>query len=92
MVRFGLPKPAGHGYLHNVDSDLLHHQYRLSVPQWDPGPARRHLTQIIAATCGRFHTVILQEESGHVPHVADQLIHRVHGKYGPRHLAQQGHS
>ena len=31
MVRFGLPKPAGLGHIHNADSDLMHHQYRLSV-------------------------------------------------------------
>ena len=41
MVRFGLLKPDGHGYLHNADSDLMHHQYRLSILQWNPGPARR---------------------------------------------------
>ena len=39
MVRFGLPKPPGHGDLHNADGDLMHHQYRLSVHQWNPGPA-----------------------------------------------------
>ena len=30
--------------------------------------------QIIAATCGRFHAVILQEASDHVPQVSDQFI------------------
>ena len=74
MVRFGLPKPAGHGYLHKADSDLMHHQYRPPILQWNPGPARSNPTQIIAATCGRFHAVILQEGSDHVPHVSDQLI------------------
>ena len=38
-----------------------------------PGPARRTSTNIIAATCGRFHAVILQEASDHVPHITDQL-------------------
>ena len=57
-----------------ADSDLMHHQYRLSVLQWNPGPARRNLTQIIAATCGRFHAVIPQEASDHVPQVSDQFI------------------
>ena len=51
MVRFGLPKPPWHGYLHNAGSDLMHHQYRLSVLQWNPGPARMNSTKIIAATC-----------------------------------------
>ena len=57
MVRFGLPKPPGHGHLHNADSDLMHHQYRLSVLQGNPGPAGRNPTQNVAATCGRFHAV-----------------------------------
>ena len=38
------------------------------------GPARRNPTQNIAATCGRFHTIILQEASDHVPHITDQFI------------------
>ena len=54
MVRFRLPKPAGHGYLHNSDSDLMHHQYRLSVLQWNPGPARRNPTQIVAVDLWTF--------------------------------------
>ena len=74
VVRFGLPKPAGLGHLHNADSDLVHHQFRLCVLQWNPGPARRNPTQIIAATCGRIHAVISQEASDHVPHVSDQFI------------------
>ena len=74
MVRFGLPKPPGHGYLHNADSDLMHHQHRLLVLQWNAGPARRNPTKIIAATCGRFLEVILQEASDHVPQVSDQFI------------------
>ena len=37
-------------------------------------PARRHTTNIIAATCGKFHAVILQEFSDHVPHISDQFI------------------
>ena len=40
-------KPARHGYLHHAESDLMHHQYRLSTQQWNPGPARRNPTQII---------------------------------------------
>ena len=74
MLRFGLPKPPGHGYLHTADSDLMHHQYRLSVLQWNPGPARRNPTQIIAATCGRFHAVTQQKASDHVPQVSDQFV------------------
>ena len=48
----------------------MHHQYRLSVLQWNPGPARRKP----AAACGRFHAVTLQEASDHVPHISDQFI------------------
>ena len=72
MGRYGLPKPVGLGHLHNADSDLMHHQYRLSILQWNP--ARRNATQIIAATCGLFHAVILQGASDHVLHVSDQFI------------------
>ena len=74
MVKFGQSKPDGFGYIDTVDSDLMHHQYRLSVLQWNPGPARRHPTNIIAAACGKFLAVILQEASDHVPHISDQFI------------------
>ena len=74
MVNFGRAKPAELGHIDNADSDLMHRQYRLSVLQWDPRPARRNPTQIIAATCGRFHAVILQEASDHVPHISDQFL------------------
>ena len=74
MVSFGQAKPDGLGYIDTVDSDLMHHQYRLSVLHWNPGPARRNPTNIIAAACGRFHAVILQEASDHVPRISDQFI------------------
>ena len=74
VVKFGQSKPDGLGLLDTADSDLMHHQYRLSVLQWNPGPARRNPTNIIAAACGRFHAVILQEASDHVPHISDQFI------------------
>ena len=74
MVKFGQAKPDGLGHIDTVDSDLMHHQYRLSVLQWNPGPARRNPTNIIAATCGRFHAVKLQEASDHVPHITDQFL------------------
>ena len=74
MVSFGQSKPAGLGHIHNADSDLMHHQFRLSILQWNPAPARRNPTQIIAATCGRFHAVILQGASDHVLHITDQFI------------------
>ena len=51
---------------------------------------RRNPTNIIAATCGRFHAVIFQEASDHVlPHL--RSVHCVHWQHGRRHLAQQGH-
>ena len=71
LVSFGGSKP---GYIDTVDSDLMHHQYLLSVLQWNPGPARRNPTNNIAAACGRFHEVILQEASDNVPHISDQFI------------------
>ena len=74
MVKFGQAKPDGLGHIDTADSDLMHHQYRLSVLQWNPGPASRNPTNIIAAACGRFHAVILQEASDHVTHISDQFI------------------
>ena len=74
MVSFGQTKPAGLVHIHNADSDLMHHQFRLSILQWNPGPARRNSTQIIAATCGRFRAVIYQEASDRVTHITDQFI------------------
>ena len=73
MVRFGLPTPPRHATLHNADSDLMHHQFRVSLLQWNPGPARKNPTQILQAMCGRFHVVILHEGSGHAPLVSDQF-------------------
>ena len=83
------PEPPGHGDLDDADSDLMHHQHRLSVLQWNPSPARRTPTQIIAATCGRFHAVTQQEASVHVPQVSDQFIAYTSDR--PCHLAPQGH-
>ena len=77
MVKFGQSKPDGLGHIDTVDSDLMHHQYRFSVLQWNRGPTRRNPTNIIAAACGRFHAVIpviLQEASDHIPHISDQFI------------------
>ena len=73
MVKFGQSKSSGPSPIATADSDLMHHQYCLSVLQWNPGPARRHRTNIIAAACGRFHAVTLQEASDHVPHISDQI-------------------
>ena len=70
-VNFGQPKSDRLGHIHTVDSDLMHHQFRLSLLQWNPGPARRNPTNIVSAACGKFHAVILQGASDHVPHIAD---------------------
>ena len=45
----------------------------LSLLQWNPGPARKYPTNIVSAACGKFHAVILQEASDHVPHISDQF-------------------
>ena len=71
MVNFGQPKSNGLGPIATADSDLMHHQLRLSLLQWNPGPARRNPSNIVSADCGRFHAVILQEASDHVPHISD---------------------
>ena len=74
MVSFGQPKSNRLGPIATVDSDLMHHQFRLSLLQWNPGPARRNPTNIVSAACGKFHAVILQEASDHVPHISDQFM------------------
>ena len=58
VVKFGQSKPDVLGCIDTVDSDLMHHQYRLFVLHWNPGLARRNPTNIIAAACGKFHAVI----------------------------------
>ena len=73
MVNFGQPKSDRLGHIDTVDSDLMHHQSRLSLLQWNRGPARRNPTNIVSAACGKFHAVILQEASDHVPHISDQF-------------------
>ena len=74
MVKFGQSKPDGLRHIDTADSDLMHHQYRLFLLQWNPGPPRRNPNDIIAAVCGKFPAVILQEASDHVPHISDQFI------------------
>ena len=74
LVHFGQSKPGGHNGLDTADSDLMHHQFRLSLLQWNPGPARKNPTNIVSAACGKFHAVILQEASDHVPHISDQFM------------------
>ena len=74
MVKFGQSKPDGLGHIDTADSDLMPHQFRLSLLQWNPGPARRNPTNIASAACGKFHAVILQKASDHVPHISDQFM------------------
>ena len=74
LVHFGQSKPDGHGYFDTADSDLMHHQFRLSLLQWNPDPARRNPTNIVSAACGKFQAVILQEASDHVPHISEQFL------------------
>ena len=72
--KFGQSIPNGHGYIDTADSDLMHHQYRFSLLQWNPGLARRNPTNIVSAACGKLHAVILQEASDHVPHISEQFL------------------
>ena len=74
LVHFGQSKPEVHNGIDAADSDLMHHQFRLSLLQWNPGPARRNPTNIVSAACGKFHAVILHEASDHVPHISDQFM------------------
>ena len=70
----GTPKPAASAHIATADSDIMHHQFRLSLLQWNPGPARRNPTNIVSAACGKFHAVILQEASDHVPHISAYFL------------------
>ena len=70
MINFGHSKTSGPSPVATADSDIMHHQFRLSLLQWNPGPARRNPTNIVSAACGTFHAVILQEASDHVPHIS----------------------
>ena len=45
----------------------MHHQFRLSLLQWNPGPARKYPSHIVSAAC-------LQEASDHVQHISDQFM------------------
>ena len=73
MVRFGQTRPDGLGLIGTLDSDLC---ITNTVFQFFSGSPQRggNPINIIAATCGRFHAVILQEASDHVPHITDQFI------------------
>ena len=74
LVHFGPSKPDGHGGIDTADSDLMHHQFRHSLFQWNPGLARRNPANIVTAACDEFHAVILQEASDHVPHISEQFL------------------
>ena len=41
LTRLGAPKPTCDVSVTNSVSDLMHNQHRLSVLQWNPGPARK---------------------------------------------------
>ena len=43
LVKFGQSKSDGQGYIGTAHRGLMHHQYRLSVLQWNPDLARRNL-------------------------------------------------
>ena len=44
-----------------------------SGPRTGTGTARRNTTNIVSAACGKFHAVIFEEASDHVPHISDQF-------------------
>ena len=69
MLNFGHSKTCSPSPIATADSDIMHHQFRLSLLQWNPGPAN-----IVSAACGKFHAVILQEASDHVPHISAYFL------------------
>ena len=74
MLDFGQSKTCSPSPIATADSDIMHHQFRLSLLQWNPGPARRNPTNIVSAACGKFHAVFLQEASDHVPHTPAHFL------------------
>ena len=74
MSRLAQPTLDGQVPLDDSRSDLMHCQCRLSVLQWNPGPARENPTQVLLAACGHFHAVILPETGNYVPHISE-LFH-----------------
>ena len=74
VINFGHSTTSGPSPIATADSDIMHHQFRLSLLQWNPGPARRNPTNIVSAACGKFHAVILQEASDHVPHISAYFL------------------
>ena len=74
MLNFGHSKTCSSSPIATADSDIMHHQFRLSLLQWNPGPARRNPTNIVSAAGGKFHAVILQEASDHVPHISAYFL------------------
>ena len=73
LTTFGQFKPCYEGAMTDDVSDLLHAQYRLSLLQWNAGAASRQPTRLVAAMCGAFNAVLLQEAHDHVPQISDQF-------------------
>ena len=76
MINFGHSKTSGPSPVATVYSDIMHHQFRLSLFQWNLGPARRNPTTVVFAACGRFRAVLLQEASDHVSHTYQPIFLR----------------
>ena len=89
MSRLAEPKSSWQGSLVDSVSDLVHHQYRLSVLQWNPGPGRKNPPQILPAvwtlSCC-YPSVRWKSRTGCLG-----PVHHVHRRQRPRHLAQQRH-
>ena len=95
MVKFGQPKSDRLGHIDTVDSDLMHHQFRLSLLQWRrfPGLARRNPTLTLSPLpVVSFMRLFFRSQRSCQPHISDQFraytktIHR-----SSRYPAQQGH-
>ena len=51
----------------------MHYQYRFSVFQWNPGPARKNPRRSFWQPVDASMLVSLQEAGDHVPHVSDHF-------------------
>ena len=63
MVKFGQSKSDRLGHIDTVDSDLMHHQLRLSLLQWNPGPARRNPANIVSAAYKKFMRLFFRKRT-----------------------------
>ena len=74
MVKFGQSKPDGIGYIDTADSDLMHHQYRLSLFFSGIQDRPREPHQYYRGCLWKVPCGYSSRASDHVSHISDQFI------------------